>query len=194
MASFPHTLDMQQRIDNGECEALCGNCIHDSLIILFLDEQHHMKEAQCFFNLQHDRITRVEEDLLKATEDILPTDSRCMTVTELLLLCASLQRANEELMKRLDDRMCRDYAGYESVLTDEWLRSSMMKEKTSVSPTTPLEPLVGTLLDQVVETDNETDATTTPGSSVFLSPPLSAMSTKDPNTPVTPSLASLHLR
>jgi hypothetical protein len=161
---------------------------------LFIDEQYHVEAVQSFFDLQHDRITRVEEDLLKATEDILPMDSRCMTVTELLHLCASLQRANVELMKRLNDRICRDYVGYESVLTDERLRSIIITEVNSVTPTTPWQPRVGTLLEQVVETDNETDATTTPGSSVFFSPPLSAISTKGPNTPVTPSLASLHLR
>jgi hypothetical protein len=196
MASFSHTLDVQQSFDQGKCVWGRRWQLHSwySLIILFLDEQHHVEEAQSFFTLQHERITRVEEDLLKATEDILPKDSRCMTVTELLHLCASLQRANVELMKRLDDRMCRDYAEYESVLTDKWLRSSMMKEETSVAPTTPWQPLVGTFLAQVVETDNETDATTTPGSSAFFSPPLSAMLTKDSNTPVTPSLSSLRLR
>ena len=51
-------------------------------------------------------------------------------------------------------------------------------------------------LEQVVETDNETDATTTPGSSVFFSPPLSATSSQPQRggTPVTPSLDNLHLR
>jgi hypothetical protein len=153
-----------------------------------------VEEAQSFFGLQHDRITRVEEDLLRAIEFILPLNTNCMTVTELLHLCISLQKANVELMERVDYRMRRDYAGYESVLTDERLRTCTMAEEPSVEPTTPWQNVIGTSLEQVIETDNETDATTTPGSSVFFSPPLSAMSTRDSSTPVTPSVASLHLR
>ena len=151
-------------------------------------------EARSFLDVQHERITNIEEDLLKATEDILPVDAKCMTATELLQLCTSVQRTNVELMKRLDDRMRREYVGYESVLTKERCKACSVDEPSpSPPPTTPWQPHVGASLEQVVETDNETD-TATPGSSVFFSPPLSPTSQPNQGTPVTPSLDNLHLR
>lgn len=166
--------------------------------IILIDDSKHKEEAREFLDRQHERITRVEEDLLKATEDILPMDSTRMTMTELVQVCFSLQRANVELMKRLDDRLCLDYAGYRSVLTKERCKACMVDEPSpsppSVELSTPWQPLVGTSLEQVVETDNETDGTTTPGSSTFFSPPMTLSAQKQTSTPVTPSLDNLHLR
>jgi hypothetical protein len=150
-----------------------------------------------FLNEQRNRITRVEQQLLDATRDILPFESKCMTLAELLQSCVSLQQANVEFMKRLDDKLCREYTGYSSVLTNnpKCLVKQHQEEPTRrvvVEMATPSwQPL-----EQVVETDNETDATTTPGSSAFLSPPLSDTSQQPQQggTPVTPSLDHLHLR
>lgn len=171
------------------------------LFIIIIDETNHVEQARAFLETQQDRITVVEETLLKATEAILPMmeHDQCMTVTELLQVCISLQRANIDLMKRLDDRMNRNYAGkYQSVLTKERIQECQVNAP-SPSPPSAAEfstPLWQQLpLEQVVETDNETDATTTPGSTTFLSPPLSSSQQKQGGgTPVTPSLDSLHLR
>ena len=165
---------------------------------ILIEDRNHEEEAREFLDRQHERITRVEEDLLKATEDILPMESKCMTMTQLLQVCISLQGANVELMKRLDERLCRDYAGYRSVLTKERCIACMVDEP-SPSPramelTTPWQPLVGASLEQVVETDNETDATTTPGSSAFFSPPWCLSEPEQTGTPVTPSLDNLRFR
>lgn len=159
-----------------------------------------MEETRSFLNAQQDRITRVEQSLFQATRDILPMESKCMTVTELVQACTSLQKANVEMMKRLEERLRRDYHAYQSVLNNENLQTCSIYDPTPSPPTveltTPWQPLSGASLEQVVETDNETDATTTPGSSTFFSPPLT-FSSSMPNggdTPVTPSLDNLHLR
>ena len=154
-----------------------------------------MEDAQEFLDLQFDRITHVEEDLLEATEDILPIESHCMTVTELVQLCTSLQRANVELMRLLDNKLRSEY-GCESALSEEQWSACKVEEgaPSPVEEAAPWQNLVRTSLDQVVETDNETDATTTPGSSSFFSPPLSAFSTRERTTPATPTLDNLHLR
>lgn len=164
------------------------------------NERNHVEEAHTFLDMQQDRINSVEEALLKATEDILPMESKCMTITELVQACTSLQRANVELMKRLEERLCREYTGYDSGLTKEKIQACMVDEPTPSLPagevTMTPDAWQPTLLEQVVETDNETDTTTTPGSLSFFSPPLSSTSSKPAtgDTPVTPSLDNLHLR
>lgn len=122
-----------------------------------------------------------------------------MTLAELLQSCVSLQQANVEFMKRLDEKMCREYAGYSSVLTNNPKCLVSQQQQQQQEPTCRVLVEMATPswqpLEQVVETDNETDATTTPGSSAFLSPPLSATSQpQQGGTPVTPSLDHLQLR
>lgn len=138
----------------------------------------------------------MEQDVLGAAEDILPIESNCMTATELLQLCVSLQRANVELMKRLEKQMCWEFVAFQHVLSDEKL-SACMVETMSLArePITPSwQPFVGTLLEQVVEMDNETDGTITPGSFGFFSPPFSTTRAQSSTTPVTPCLENLRLR
>lgn len=186
------------------------------------NSKYHEEQAKVFLNQQHDRITRIEEDLLKATEDLLPisstSSSPCiMTVTELLGVCTALQQTNVKLMKQLDHKTSRQYSGnYTSVLTEERCHACMAMAVVNDEQDEPLSSnapsfrtpwqFSTTSLEQVVETDNETDTTTTPGSSIFVSPPLSLRLSDDDSkghssggtttttTPVTPSLDNLHLR
>lgn len=172
---------------------------------------NHEEQALLFLREQQDRITKIEESLLESTEQILPLDiTKCMTVSELLQVCTSLQQANVQLMKHLDEKMSSGVF-YSSILSDqERVKSCLVNrhgndEETSPNTnntnttitTTPLSIWQQQPLEQVVETDNETDATTTPGSSTFFSPPLSSTassSNREGGTPVTPSIENLHLR
>lgn len=205
MASFSaDTLNSAKHDQQGESFSYCS-CFIMPIIALFThillkkDIKHHIKEAALFLNEQRNRITRIEQHLLDATRDILPFESKCMTLAELLQSCVSLQQANVEFMKRLDEKMCREYAGYSSVLTNNPKCLVSQQQQQQQEPTCRVLVEMATPswqpLEQVVETDNETDATTTPGSSAFLSPPLSATSQpQQGGTPVTPSLDHLQLR
>lgn len=130
----------------------------------------HEKNARSFLDQQHQRLCKVEEDLIRSTEHILPVDSKCWTLTELSELCRSLHSSNIQRMRRLHNLFNSDSGN----------ALQTQKENDDIDFLSPQWTMpVRQPLERVVETDNETDGTMTPSAySMFTSPPLTSSTQK----------------
>jgi hypothetical protein len=157
------------------------------------------ERAQCFLNVQRDRVAGVEEQLLDATGDILPESADSKTATELAVLCRLLQEATRQKMRLLKTRL--ELMGCNEIKWEEPPRRS------SPTITTPKQAAasaaevnnwfsMGGPLESVIEGDVETEGATTPGSMFQPSPFCSHKKKprKQSLTPTTPTMDSFSFR
>eukprot|EP00980_Cylindrotheca_fusiformis_P020314 scaffold7344_cov145-Cylindrotheca_fusiformis.AAC.12 len=156
--------------------------------ILKVSNSNNSKEADreedsaSFLQSQRRRIATVEEDLLQATEFILPNSSSASTVTELAELCRLFQEGNRKKIEIIRQRL-------------QAMGATSLQQEESISPDAPTPSgsvfwSIGGPLERVVEGDVETEGATTPGSMMQPSPfPSNRKTSVSPATPTMDSIS-----
>ena len=145
------------------------------------DQRDH---AERFLKTQQRRVAGIEEQLVEATNFILPACPDSKTATELAELVRLVQEASRKKMQLLKARL--ELMGY------DW-----EEEPGILSPQTPQAEIhwaVGGRLESVVEGDVETEGATTPGSMLQPSPSYSANKEMPLLTPPTPTMDNFSFR
>lgn len=182
------------------------------------------EESENFMDTLHERLDQVDERMVTSTEYLLPTlssssnngnetSSSRMTATELSQLIESLHilcekkaiqfsnivNGNENSNKELEENVDEDSLSIQNYTTSTTSIDDMSQEQHQQQQhlTTPYHHWsLGLPLEQVVETDNETDRYSM-GSSSVMSPAVSTTLSKQggvSTTPCTPSVTELRLR
>lgn len=141
-------------------------------------------QSAAFLHSQRERISSIEEDLLGATEFILPASSAASTVTELAALCRLVQDRNRKEIEVLQNRL-------------QAMGAMGLQQDEILSPTAPTPPhdnfwSISGPLERVIEGDVETEGATTPGSMLHPSP--FASNRKTSISPATPTMDVISLR
>ena len=138
----------------------------------------HRQRAQSFLKTQQDRLADIEDQLIQATNNILPECSESKTATELAEVVRLVQQASRQKLQLLKARL--EMMGYEWEEEPE----RILSPKT---PQTEVHWSVGGHLESVLEGDVETEGATTPGSMIQPSP-FTDSKRKNSLTPTTPTL------
>jgi hypothetical protein len=142
------------------------------------------EHSATFLHSQRERIVTIEENLLQATEFILPDSSSASTVTELAELCRLVQDGSRQKIEILQQRL--QAMGVTSLKSEESI------SRVAPSPSNDVFWSIGGPLASVVEGDVETEGATTPGSMLHPSPFSSHR--KASISPSTPTMNASSLR
>lgn len=122
------------------------------------------------------------------SEQIVPSNQDCKTISEITKLCTAMHKSNLEQVDRLNSQI-NETEGHEKCEDAQSLEELE-------SPTTPFQQrsFIPRPLDQVVETDNETDGTKTPGNAFSSPKAFGSTQTNKSSMPPTPTAERLNLR
>ncbi|OEU13522.1 hypothetical protein FRACYDRAFT_241856 [Fragilariopsis cylindrus CCMP1102] len=145
--------------------------------------EHKRRNANNFIVSQRDRVGKIEQELLGATINILPSSKESKTITELAELCRLTQDSTRDKLNILKSRL--EDAGY--MVTSPRTKHHVMHAdrssssspslsrkycRTKTTATASMNPIssnldssyIGGPLESVLEGEYETDGMTTPGS------------------------------
>jgi len=166
-----------------------------------------LEDAQQYLLSLTKRVEKVDESMMKATEYLLPTSNgggkgggaSRMTATELSQLLSSLRVMNAQKIERMEKLLAG--SPHHSQFTSPTTGESVEQDGTQSSHGgTPYHWSLGLPLEQVVETDNETDRDRNShngsvSSMMMRSPSVTHTPARQgPGTPLTPSIRELRLR